>query len=1287
MTTTNEQDCERVLDFLAEAVDGELAESSAEHVSSCDACRDLVHDARCAIEWVQRAPDGFVAPSDLEARILAAIDARPSARTLEATPTAVPAAMPPFLTSDAPEGRTVSNKASALTMRRRASVAFAIAAAVTGLGVWRYRQDPTAELATSPWKGIVADVSGAESGIALVDANGTETPLRKGETIAAGARVRTDMRTRARVALDDGSSIVIDRGSEVALSLNNDRSARLNRGAAVFEFAKSTATVRAGRGKVSNAGAAKIALSVADDQVASLSVARGVVNTSGGNGVLSRVNAGEGALITEKGTRMGGAGLAQSFGWADPDIDANVEAMSGLGELRARMPGDKGEGGKALKLAKQNVKVRIAGEIARTEVEQTFASDEPQVLEGIFRFPLPPDAQIERLALDVDGKLEEGAFVDKDKGKAIWRGVLFNATPKPEHKPLEEWIWVPGPWRDPALLEWRAGGRMELRIFPIPAKGSRRVVLAYTQHVPQSAGVRRYVYPLARIGDGKVAVDDFGLDVRVIGHDVSRGVRVRGYETESAGENERSGARRTMSKHAFSPSGDVVVEYEKKSEGAATTYAYKPAGAEASYVALTLSPPLPRVADDVPRTQVLIVDSSRSMVGERYTRASALAARVIEELDPRDKFVVLACDIACVPHALTAGVPSKTEAEKVRTFLAARTADGASNLLGAIESARKFTNGERVRITYIGDGTPTIGARLPATLEAGVRKALGEDTQVTAVPIGVDSDTTALAAIARGGGGTVVPYQAGQPLAMAALDVLEATYANALRDVTVDLPEGLVEVAPSRVGTLRGGQEAMLVARMSAAEVTGVATVRGTLAGKSWSTSFPIAVRATSEEGNAFVPRLFASTTIAELEQKPGDADKGKIVDLSKTFSVPSRHTSLIVLESPAMASAFGVERRVPVSLWSGEAVAVAETKADGSGASGTTFDMDPATGDARRDKESLSKSARATEAPIAAPAPMAGAMRGVPMSPDAPVFDEVPPQTRRIEEQDPRRIFDPRRERRRGEWRRMRREWYRTVAFSDGATLPRDLETRIVNARGQVLASPDSRDKLALLFGFVAQRSSLFDAQDVLSAWTKRDPTDPDATARRAELAARVGDRTAALRIQTGLLESRPDDVDLADRLGDVALRAGDSKLAESLYAVRGELRPFEMRRAVASTKGGDLTIDAHWDGGFGAAGADVDFALIDQKGVRWSWLSPKGVSVVADPSSMNSERLTVEHLAAGTYLVEATRGSGSGLAVGSVKVTSSGQNKTFPFQLSGPRVVVGTVEIRMQSRLVPAD
>src|SRR5690606_28535377 len=98
--------------------------------------------------------------------------------------------------------------------------------------------------------------------------------------------------------------------------------------------------------------------------------------------------------------------------------------------------------------------------------------------------------------LEVDGRWEEGAFVDRDRAAAIWRGAIVNAN-RQAPRPKQEIIWVPGPWKDPALLEWQGGGRFDLRVFPIPRRGSRRVLLTYSQQLPKTAGRVAYTYPLA----------------------------------------------------------------------------------------------------------------------------------------------------------------------------------------------------------------------------------------------------------------------------------------------------------------------------------------------------------------------------------------------------------------------------------------------------------------------------------------------------------------------------------------------------------------------------------------------------------------------------------------------------------------------------------------------------------------------------------------------------------------------------------------------------------------------
>lgn len=1237
----NEQ-CTAVEDRLADAIDGTLPEELAAHVVDCDDCRDKIHDANFVIDELRALGGDHAPPADLEAKILAAIDRR--------VPTPVRVERP--------------------WHRRRIGVGLALAAGLAlGVVALRGHRDAPAASAASPWRGTVHRVMGSPDGLTIEERGATRV-ARAGEAIGPGAKLRTDSRTRARITLDDGTFFILDRGAEVALDASSSRAARLARGSMIVDAtsSESVAKIAAASTSIETPGA-KLAISTLGSG-ASLAIARGRATVDG-----TVMTAGEGAILGEGAPAVRAGGLASAFGWSEDEPTGAEANVPGLGVLRARLPGASGDGDFALRLTQQKVTVKIAGDVARTEIEETFHSDDARVLEGIFRFPLPPDAAIERLALDVDGKMEEGSFVDKDKGAAIWKGVLFNATPKAP-RPKEEWIWVPGPWHDPALLEWRAGGRMELKIFPIPAKGSRRIVLAYTQQLGKSGGAKRYVYPLPSFGATTSTIEDFALDVQVAGH--SGPLHARGYEL----------AGTTLHKKSFAPSGDFVLELAPSDKNAAaTSYAYRSNPTEQAFVALSLSPKIPRAPDTATRTHTIVVDSSRSMIGERWSRAIALTARVVAEMDPRDRFVVLACDIACAPFSVAAEAPSKAKSEAVKAFLGALTPEGASDPVAALETAAKVAKSDAARsprVIYIGDGAPTIGARSPLAIERGARAALGE-AALTAVAIGVDADLPSLSAM----GGVVVPYVAGQPLGAAALDVLEASYGSALRDPSLELPAGLEAIAPAKLAAIRAGSEVTIAARMNGEEIKGEAKLSGLLAGKPWSTTIPIAVRASSEPGNAFVPRVWASATVAELERHGGD--RAKIVELSKTFSVPSRYTSLLVLESPAMAAAFGVEPRKKTYEWSGDAL----------------------------------PSATATTIPGAARAnPMGGGFGGIDMAdevmgtgaggggvamptakPKAEAADksiEIPPAPKMST-----KGKGP------GMW--MRRQWYRTATFTTAPEL--DLESRITAARAAVITMPDSRDKLEALFGLVSRRDSLEEARTVMNTWIARDPLDVPATLRRSELTLREGDRARALRVLTGALEGRPDDVTLADGIAEVALRDGDNKLACALYAVHVEARPHDLdaaarRIACLRDAGHDVLASATLEGLDAAkvearipivramkpaavwgdltaratfSGADVDLVLVDPKGVRWSWLSPTGVKA-SDVHSTTHETLAVPWAGGGNWTVEVLRASSDAPTSGTVSLQILGETRAFPFVLQGNRAVVARVNIGWSSRMVPA-
>jgi hypothetical protein len=1160
------------------------------------------------------------------------------------------------------------------------------------------------------WNGKVARIvrgGGAET-------LGGKTSLAEGGVVASGTSVATDRKQRARLEMNDGSVLVLDRDTEIELDPTpNTRVVRVKHGVVAFDVAHednaAPAKIITERGEVLVVGT-ELTVTATDDTT-DVQVSRGSVRAKSESGEVT-VEAGQEALITSHGVDVGpsaiGArsGAGSLLGEKKPNEDS--DGAGGVGELRARRPGHSDEADRTLRIASHAVKVRIAGAMARTEIEETFSNDTNDDLEGIYRFPVPAGALVDRLALDVDGKLEEGAFVDKTRAEKILKGAIANATPL--QKPTSDIVWVPGPWRDPALLEWQQGGRFQLRIFPIPKHGSRRVVLGYTQTVDASLGVRRYVYPLPSVGG--VRMDDFSVDAQVLGADGE--IRTRGYDLARSGEGKLA-----FHESAFQPRGDLTIEYalaNRKSELSTWTF---DAG-DSKFFAMAVRPKLPVSGESKPRDWVVVVDDGRTMFGERFERASRVAVSLAQTLDRRDRISVLACDVACRRNAAGFVPAGASAAKAIADFLTPIVPDGASDLSSAVRSAATTSTeaGRELRVVVVSDGVSTAGYSRAGRLEDESRAATPKDAAVLAVPVGDDADTNALSAIARGGGGVVVPYAPGERTEDIALALAGAGEGALLRDATLELPAGFESVAPRVLPTMRVSGETYVVAKMTSGHAQGDVVLRGTAGGNAFEARYPIDVTATGDAGNAFVPRLFASLRIADLERDTGDAPRAEAVALSQKLAVPSRFTSLLVLESEAMFRAFGIDRSTDAPRWTGELAAdehdVATLASNQTSESEKDSDaQQPAGGVLERTRGSGSggggghagfgdEDLAASKAPAE---PMASAAGGpvmtVPMSPPAMHMAAREP------------VRDAWRMRRPGRF--MRRVFHReaTIASFDGTA---DGADRVATARAALAAAPDDRGKHRDLARALLRRGAIDDLEQVVSDWQKRDPLDPDAITLRAEVLSSRGDRKDAERVLSGVAVSGD-----ASRIDDLALgaeRAGDDSLACALRIASAEKKSDDATRVARAVRcerargrtvaadawlassnrnavesallalrnadavvSGDVVVDASW-----SSGADLDVAVVDPSGQRLGWLAGRGR--VSDPTSRSHERLAVSSGATGSFLVEIARSDASTDPVsGFVNVTAFGMNKRVPFVLTSASTRVARVDARWTSELVPID
>ncbi len=982
-------------DDLAPLVDGEpdVVQRYADRLAASDALRDLRHEASQAADRVAEAGADFEVPPDLSARVLAAIDAVQGGEAAHAADTHAATTDTHAATTDTHAATTDTHAATTDThaatadthaatteqgapadapsarakRHSRAPVvavlgvatllaAAAVALLAVGSALWLHSRHGTApSSATADGAGALGGhiarlaraAAGGPSGVEVRLPHATAfVPGRPSQSLPPGTSLRTDDRTRARIALTDGSTVTLAHDTEVTLVATAPRRLQLVQGEIVADVAHLAhgphAVYATPQGRVEVLGT-EIVLAATSD-LTSLQVVRGEARLVAAGGGVAGVRAGqEGVLSHGEPPSVGPfTHLANAVAWSEldpPSADEDLP-MPGIGELTAHRPGKRDAHDRSLTLANHRVDVRIVGNVARTEVEETFRNDSGDTLEGVYRFPMPSDARIASLALLVHGTWQEGAFVDRERAAKIFRGVVRHATPAPERTRDQEYIWVQGPWRDPALLEWQRGGRFELRIFPIPAHGARQVRIAYTQTVTPEGDHRHYVYPLAHRSDDSLQIGHFDVKVHVADPDGDASVSAHGYVMSKSGDGRAQVL--AFAKDHFVPAGDLVVDYrEPRSEAALSYWTFRGDATAATpahsrevspevlaawralhddgrpYVAFALRPRLPAWTESHARDYVLVVDSSQSMFGERYDRASQLATAVVAQMDRRDRFVLVACDLDCRAMQEAPEPPAGRAPDAVRAWLhgirPAGSSDVVASLRRAAAIARQSGSDRDLRVIYIGDGASSVGHRRVSAISAEVEDmAQGPRLTFTTVGIGDDADAQALAAVARAGGGHYLPYVPGQRENDAALSVLETTYGVSLDDATIEMPEGVTDVAPARLPTIRDGEEVVVVGRMASDTIRGQVVLSGKVGGHSWKDRYPVTLTATTSQGNAFVPRLWATKTIEEADLSGTGADRDRIVAMSKGFGVLSRETSLLVLESPAMFRAYGIRSHRP---------------------------------------------------------------------------------------------------------------------------------------------------------------------------------------------------------------------------------------------------------------------------------------------------------------------------------------------------------------------------------------
>ncbi len=1177
---------------------------------------------------------------------------------------------------------------------------------------------------------LVRSAQATPGGALLRFASGSEAAAEPGASIPAGAALTTDSRTRALLEHASGATLAFDRASsatlrDLAASLD-DGTLQVDAQGALTPFVIST---REGANTVTIESQGVFSVTKRPDMVV-ITAERGDVSIGSADGrVRELLSAGQEASLRDGHIERA---LARPRS-LDLEGGSATARATGLGELNAKKPGAADSTATALRIAKHDVRARVAGTFARTEIEEVFANDSDDVLEGVYRFRLPRGATIERLALDVcipqagapneeckDAQLIEGEFIDKAKAAKIWKGVIWNATAqKPPRK--DDIVWVPGPWRDPALLDWSEDGVFTLKIFPIPKKGSRRLIIAYTERLPEVRGQREYRYPLPDGVASSAKLGDFTVDVQISGHDRSKGAKAENYKMNltSAGEDAE---RLAFAARAFNPEGDIVVKYTIPDEKATVrAYGFEDESG-VKYVALALKPDVPAFAEAKPRDVVLVVDSGRAMTGTRFEEARALTREIARGLDKRDRVDVVTCDLWCKSRKGGWLVPGAQAAADIDATLAAITPDGASDLEAALrQSAGTKQEGRERVVVLVSSGVGSFGASRGARL--GSLLSEREDVHVIVAPVGATAAARQLGDLSNAATGVIT--RAEPDARIGADHVLRALAGRSLRHPKLTLPEGLSGESPGRFPTMLAGDEMFVVAKADRARIEGMVTLRGSVGGEPYERVVPIQVSTVKGAANAFVPRLFASARADELWTSQRPDDKIELIGLSQKWHVPTPHTSLLVLESEAMFKAFGIARSDHGIAWTGEQSAVQATAMDPQAQDGLESEGD--------DLASASAGGRAdTDGPMgmlgglgdsaAEGKATAGPARPAPAAPPAArarsAFGRDEEVTAPAKSAKSTADSAPPRDSRGRPMVQMRRTWVRSarILAPDGSPVS---PSALADARRALQEKPDAPARNAKLARLLVAAGASYDTEldALIAGWQRKDPADADLLDIRADRMAASGNREEALRIRSGVWSSTSTDeaarVLLVDNLAAAAASAEDTcrfqtvsallqparkdRVAQALACAPGDARA-ELRTAFESQGAGlgmlPSVKDAALRGDFLAkaswlAPVDVDLVLVGPDGRRYDLTSRvKGVSV-RDARLKGAEQLAVSARGQGSYSLRVVRGDDSTVPVdGRIELKAlGGGTRTMPFALAGREAEVARIAVSLKPVFTPVS
>lgn len=548
-----------------------------------------------------------------------------------------------------------------------------------------------------------------------------------------------------------------------------------------------------------------------------------------------------------------------------------------------------------------NIQLDITGLVARVEITQQFTNHGSHWAEGIYRFPLPADAAVDRLRIKVGERLLEGEIQEKEIAKQTYQkarkaGQTATIVEQQRRNQFETRLANIGPgelieitigylqnisYRDFSYhlrLPMTFTPRWEPGQMPIAAPAIATEQAPAPRLVPAASGTGHRLELQARI----VSQAEFAaIESRY--HDVDIRQVENGYTIKLLNPDE-------LSDRDFELSWTPALQTQPSTS--LTTFN----DGDSVYAQLMLAPPLADSITPQAREVIFIIDTSGSMEGASLAQAKAALLHALNSLGSDDSFNLLQFN-SDTERLFDQSVPVTQQSIYVaQNFITGLHANGGTEMATALNTALSLPDTPHLmrQVVFITDGA--VGN------ETDLLQMVAEDlnhSRMFTVAIGHAPNSWFMRKAAEIGRGSYVHIAKPEEVAEQMNGLWGRIQLPALTDICVVWGDS-AEYYPEIIPDLYAGEPLWLVARLPS-EPT-LIELCGNLNGMDWSLDINGWDAASSAAGDDNLAKLWARQKIEALEDSlmfgaDPELTRLEITDVALDYGLLTRYTSLVAVD------------------------------------------------------------------------------------------------------------------------------------------------------------------------------------------------------------------------------------------------------------------------------------------------------------------------------------------------------------------------------------------------------